>query len=203
MHYKARIAKHVFPMHLTVADSQLPYIHKRQKMSIKGATHAHDLTFLACNSTPIMINLSTLCVSCAGCKHAHASAHSEHTVQEQYETLCKELFDELDKLEKRLDGQRYLIPYYPGGRANPCPTLADYRLFTTLIRFDIAYYPLFKSNLRHIRDYPNLQVNLLCQYWCPTAHGGTQLCFTWMLQGALHQAPDAVGSSNSSMQTAC
>ncbi len=77
--------------------------------------------------------------------------------------LCKQLFDDLDKVEKRLGGQRYLIPYYPGGRAHPCPTLADYRLFTTLIRFDIAYYPLFKANLRHIRDYPNLQVKLSSQ----------------------------------------
>ncbi|DBA85260.1 TPA: hypothetical protein ACH3X2_005959 [Trebouxia sp. C0005] len=77
--------------------------------------------------------------------------------QEEYETPCNKLFDELDKLEKRLDGQRYLIPYHPEGRATPCPTLADYRLFTTLIRFDVVYYPLFKTNLRHIRDYPNLQ----------------------------------------------
>ncbi|KAA6429496.1 MAG: hypothetical protein FRX49_00888 [Trebouxia sp. A1-2] len=76
---------------------------------------------------------------------------------EEYETPCNKLFDELDKLEKRLDGQRYLIPYHPEGRATPCPTLADYRLFTTLIRFDVVYYPLFKTNLRHIRDYPNLQ----------------------------------------------
>ena len=106
-----------------------------------------------------MIEFSTPCVSYVGCNHAHASAHPEHTVQEQYETLCKKLFDALDKLEKRVDGQRYLIPSYPGGRATPCPTLADYRLFATLIRFDIAYYPLFKTNLRHIRDYPNLQVS--------------------------------------------
>ena len=125
-----------------------------------------------------MIKSSTLCVSCVGCNHAHASPHPERTVQEQYETLCKKLFDDLDKLEKRLDGQRYLIPYYPGGRATPCPTLADYRLFTTLIRFDIAYYPLFKTNLRHIRDYPNLQVKLLCQL---SALRRTQLYFTWML----------------------
>ena len=82
----------------------------------------------------------------------------QRTAQEAYEVQCKSLFDALDKLEAMLDGQRYLIPYYPGGRAAPCPTLADYRLFNTLIRFDIVYYALFKANVRHIRDYPNLQV---------------------------------------------
>lgn len=53
-------------------------------------------------------------------------------VQEEYEAACVRLFDALDKLEQRLQGQRYLIPYYPGGQAGPpSPTLADYRLFAT------------------------------------------------------------------------
>lgn len=68
------------------------------------------------------------------------------------------MFDAFDKLEERLEGQRFLIPYYPGGQATPSPTLADYRLFTSLIRFDVVYYLVFKTNIRHIRDYPNLQV---------------------------------------------
>lgn len=141
-----------------------------------------------------MIKLSAFCDSCAACNHAHAPANPERTVQEEYETPCNKLFDELDKLEKRLDGQRYLIPYHPEGRATPCPTLADYRLFTTLIRFDVVYYPLFKTNLRHIRDYPNLQVKLLCQL---SALRRTQLCFTWM---DCIKLPRAASSSNSSMQ---
>lgn len=176
----ACIAKHAsqsmrFQCMLTVAGLKSAVHSQMTKMSIRGATHAHDLTLSACTSVSVMIKLSALC---AVCNYAHASAHPECTVQEQYEAVCKKLFDDLDKLEKRLDGQRYLIPYYPGGRATPCPTLADYRLFTTLIRFDIAYYPLFKTNLKHIRDYPNLQVKPQCPL---SALRRTQLCFTWML----------------------
>ena len=85
------------------------------------------------------------------------------SLQAGYETTCKNLFDALDKLERRLEGQRYLIPYYPNGQATPCPTLADYRLFPSLIRFDIVYFAIFKANIRHIRDYPNLQV-LRCHH---------------------------------------
>lgn len=86
-------------------------------------------------------------------------------VQAEYETACVSLFAALDQLEQRLQGQRYLIPYYPGGQAGPpSPTLADYRLFATLIRFDVVYYLIFKTNIRHIRDYPNLQVS---RGWSP------------------------------------
>ena len=168
-----------FQCMLTVAGFKSAIHSQMTKMTIRGATHAHDLTLSACTSVSVMIKLSALC---AVCNYAHTSAHPERTVQEQYEAVCKKLFDDLDKLEKRLDGQRYLIPYYPGGRATPCPTLADYRLFTTLIRFDIAYYPLFKTNLKHIRDYPNLQVKPQCPL---SALRRTQLCFTWMLRGQI------------------
>ena len=51
-------------------------------------------------------------------------------------------------LERRLARQRYL--------AGPRMTEADWRLFTTLIRFDAVYYSHFKCNLRRIGDYPNL-----------------------------------------------
>ena len=54
----------------------------------------------------------------------------------------------LDQLEERLSGQRYLV-----GRQI---TEADWRLFTTLIRFDTVYYGHFKCNLRRIADYSNL-----------------------------------------------
>lgn len=77
--------------------------------------------------------------------------------QGEYNKVCVELFQALDTLEQRLATQRYLINYFPPGSVSPSPTLADYRLFTTLIRFDVIYYPLMKANIRHIRDYPNLQ----------------------------------------------
>jgi putative glutathione S-transferase len=58
------------------------------------------------------------------------------------------LFDSLDWLEARLAQQRYLV----GGQL----TEADWRLFTTLVRFDAVYVGHFKCNLRRIVDYPNL-----------------------------------------------
>ena len=70
------------------------------------------------------------------------------TKQEVYETALRALFETLDELEARLAGRRYLM----GDR----PTEADWRLFTTLIRFDAVYYGHFKCNLRHVYEYPNL-----------------------------------------------
>ena len=55
------------------------------------------------------------------------------------------LFASLDTLEERLSRQRYLC----GDR----PTEADWRLFTTLVRFDAVYYAHFKCNVRHLWDY--------------------------------------------------
>lgn len=102
-------------------------------------------------------------------------------VQENYEAACLHLFDALDKMEQRLEGQRYLIPNYPGGQAAPSPTLADYRLFTTLIRFDVVYYSLFKTNVRHIRDYPNLQVSPCRSYYVNThLHQRLSLTLSWL-----------------------
>jgi len=70
------------------------------------------------------------------------------TVQEAYEEAFRALFRVLDELERRLARQRYLA----GGDI----TEADWRLFTTLVRFDAVYYSHFKCNLRRIIDYPNL-----------------------------------------------
>ena len=70
------------------------------------------------------------------------------TSQEAYEEAFVDLFDTLDWLEARLSEQRYLV----GDRI----TEADWRLFTTLLRFDSVYYSHFKANLRRIVDYPNL-----------------------------------------------
>ena len=58
------------------------------------------------------------------------------------------LFSGLDKLEARLEGARYLV----GEQI----TEADWRLFTTLVRFDAVYYVHFKCNLRRIAEYPAL-----------------------------------------------
>jgi glutathionyl-hydroquinone reductase len=65
-----------------------------------------------------------------------------------YEAAYDALFTTLDVLESRLSGQRYLV-----GRQI---TEADWRLFPTLVRFDVAYFSLFKCNKKRIADYPNL-----------------------------------------------
>jgi putative glutathione S-transferase len=68
--------------------------------------------------------------------------------QAAYEEAVTELFQALDYWEKVLDGQRYLC--------DNRITEADWCMFTTLLRFDVAYYGLFKCNLRRLVDYPNL-----------------------------------------------
>jgi putative glutathione S-transferase len=70
------------------------------------------------------------------------------TRQEAYEEALHPLFETLDWLEARLGSQRYLC----GERV----TEADWRLFTTLLRFDPVYVGHFKCNLRRIADYPAL-----------------------------------------------
>jgi len=70
------------------------------------------------------------------------------TRQQPYERACRTLFATLDELEARLERQRFL--------AGQQITEADWRLFTTLLRFDAVYYSHFKCNLRRIVDYPNL-----------------------------------------------
>lgn len=65
-----------------------------------------------------------------------------------YQEEVGRLFKTLDQLEARLENQRYLV----GDQI----TEADWRLFTTLIRFDSVYYSHFKCNIRQIRDYKNL-----------------------------------------------
>ncbi|MEA3252732.1 MAG: glutathione S-transferase family protein [Pseudomonadota bacterium] len=70
------------------------------------------------------------------------------TEQNVYEKHVTALFEALDRMEARLDEQRYL--------AGEWLTEADIRLFTTLVRFDPVYHGHFKCNLRRITDYPNL-----------------------------------------------
>ena len=70
------------------------------------------------------------------------------TTQEAYEEAVGPLFASLDWLEDRLSGQRYLT--------GSTITEADWRLVTTLFRFDPVYVGHFKCNLKRIADYPNL-----------------------------------------------
>src|ERR1043166_1698992 len=81
------------------------------------------------------------------------------TRQRPYEISCKRLFDALDKVEQRLAKSRSL---FPDRFAE-----ADWRLFCTLVRFDVVYYSHFKCNLRRIIDYPNLQGYLMDLYQQP------------------------------------
>lgn len=70
------------------------------------------------------------------------------TSQEAYEEAYVELFDTMDWLEERLATKRYLV--------GDTLTEADWRLFTTLVRFDAVYYSHFKCNRRRLIDYKNL-----------------------------------------------
>ena len=81
------------------------------------------------------------------------------TKQEVYEEAVSTLFDALDTLEARLATQRYLI--------GNTLTEADWRLFTTLVRFDAVYVGHFKCNIRRIIDYPNLWGYLRDLYQVP------------------------------------
>lgn len=81
------------------------------------------------------------------------------TAQDAYEQAVTRLFETLDILEKRLAESRYLF----GNRL----TEADWRLFTTLLRFDPVYVGHFKCNIRRIVDYPNLSGYLRDLYQHP------------------------------------
>ena len=89
------------------------------------------------------------------------------TTQGAYEEAFGELFAALDTLEDRLSRQRYLV----GDRI----TEADWRLFTTLVRFDPVYVGHFKCNLRRIADYPNLPNYLRDLYQVPGVAGTVNL----------------------------
>ncbi|AWZ20653.1 putative glutathione S-transferase [Roseovarius sp. TM1035] len=85
------------------------------------------------------------------------------TSQEAYESAVHPLFDSLDWLEGRLGQHRYVM----GDNA----TEADWRLFTTLIRFDPVYHLHFKCNRARIVDYPNLWGYLRDLYQWPGVAG--------------------------------
>lgn len=81
------------------------------------------------------------------------------TTQEAYEEAVTEVFSALDTLEIRLEKSRYLT--------GNTITEADWRLFTTLVRFDAVYVGHFKCNLRRIVDYPNIWGYLRDLYQVP------------------------------------
>lgn len=81
------------------------------------------------------------------------------TTQAAYDEAVLALFETLDWLEERLRGRVYLC--------GETPTEADWRLFTTLIRFDAVYHYHFKCNLKRIRDYPRLHALMTTLYAMP------------------------------------
>ena len=89
------------------------------------------------------------------------------TTQEAYEEAIHPLFETLDWLDERLGSHRFLI----GNRV----TEADWRLFTTLARFDPVYHYHFKCNVRRIADYPNLSGYLRDLYQIPGVAGTVNL----------------------------
>ncbi|MGE0232036.1 MAG: glutathione S-transferase family protein [Flavobacteriaceae bacterium] len=81
------------------------------------------------------------------------------TRQDAYEEAAKALFDALEEMERRLGTQKFLA----GDRV----TEADWRFFTTLIRFDAVYVGHFKCNWKRIADFPNLSNYLRQLYQVP------------------------------------
>jgi len=89
------------------------------------------------------------------------------TTQAAYEEAVTTLFDALDWVEARLGKQRYL--------AGDTITEADWRLFTTLVRFDAVYVGHFKCNVRRIADYRQLGNYLRELYQVPGVAGTVNL----------------------------
>lgn len=81
------------------------------------------------------------------------------TAQEAYEEAFDGLFEALDTLEQRLTTQQFLV--------GDTLTEADWRLFTTLVRFDAVYVGHFKTNKQRIVDYPNLWNYVKALYQVP------------------------------------
>ena len=81
------------------------------------------------------------------------------TTQPAYDAAVHPLFDTLDWLEARLTNSRYLMGDHL--------TEADWRLFTTLLRFDPVYHLHFKCNRKRIVDYPNLWAYTRALYQWP------------------------------------
>jgi glutathionyl-hydroquinone reductase len=89
------------------------------------------------------------------------------TTQEAYEEAATQVFHTLDVMEEQLALNRYLTGEYL--------TEADWRAFTTLVRFDVGYHSAFKCNLRRIEDYPALRNYLRELYQWPGIAGTVRL----------------------------
>ncbi len=89
------------------------------------------------------------------------------TTQAAYDEAVVALFDTLDWLEARLEGRTWLV--------GPTQTEADWRLFTTLVRFDAVYHGHFKCNRRRLADYPALHAYLRRLYHHPGVSGTVDL----------------------------
>ena len=107
------------------------------------------------------------------------------TTQEAYETAVDQLFDTLDELERRLAGQRYLA----GDRLSE----ADWRLFTTLVRFDPVYVGHFKCNKHRLVDYPNLWSYTRELYQVPGVAGTVDLHHIKQHYYGSHQSVNPTG----------
>jgi len=81
------------------------------------------------------------------------------STQQAYEEAVGPLFETLDWLESRLSARRYLV--------GNTLTEADWRLFTTLVRFDAVYVGHFKCNIRRLADYPHLSAYVRDLYQTP------------------------------------
>ncbi len=81
------------------------------------------------------------------------------TTQFAYEEAVTKVFDSLAFLERRLTNRQFLV----GEQL----TEVDIRAFVTLIRFDVAYYGLFKTNLAHVWDYPQVYAYMKRLYATP------------------------------------
>jgi putative glutathione S-transferase len=79
--------------------------------------------------------------------------------QQAYEEAARQVFETLDAMDAQLERTRYLTGEYL--------TEADWRAFTTLVRFDVGYHGAFKCNLRRIEDYPALRNYLRELYQWP------------------------------------
>jgi len=89
------------------------------------------------------------------------------TTQSAYDAAVVPLFETLDWIEARLTEQRFLM----GDRL----TEADWRLFTTLVRFDAVYHGHFKCNRRRIVDYPQLWEYTRALYQVPGVAGTVRM----------------------------
>jgi putative glutathione S-transferase len=81
------------------------------------------------------------------------------TEQAAYERAFERLFSALDRVEADLGRSAWLV--------GEEPTEADWRLFTTLVRFDAVYFGHFKCNRNRIEDFPNLSRFLRTLYRVP------------------------------------